>query len=74
MSLAVESTLPYPRQKLADLQTSLPARTVAREANNTNGIAVQDFARMSLLSQFVACYDADALRPWATTSFLMKAI
>jgi hypothetical protein len=27
-----------------------------------------------MLSQFVACYDADALRPWATTSFLMRAI
>jgi hypothetical protein len=27
-----------------------------------------------MLSQFVACYDADALRPWATTNFLMRAI
>ena len=24
--------------------------------------------------QFVACYDADAITPWATTSFLMRAI
>jgi hypothetical protein len=27
-----------------------------------------------MLSQFVACYDADALRRWATTNFLMRAI
>jgi hypothetical protein len=54
-----------PVARLLDLQRpSVELRSTGLATENTR----------DLLSQCDACHDADGLKPWATTNFLMRAI